>query len=270
MYRTTTRTAAQPANFKAASALDTKVARSGNGILDRLDPTDLRTLLSRSERVELRSGDTIARPGEDVPFVDFPVGAVVSHFQILKDGKTAEIAMTGREGALGIQAAFRPGVSKEFSEVLVGGEAIRIDAAFLRNAADRMSGCRSAFFDYFNENLDRISRRVICNNYHSVEERLCLWLMLVRDRCGIDSLPFTQEQVSFFLGVHRPSVTLAMQELRKAGVVAYSRGTVHVKEPAAMIERACSCYSSLSVKDLASPGTDGRTNGNGRMPVKVA
>ncbi|QQS42361.1 MAG: Crp/Fnr family transcriptional regulator [Acidobacteriota bacterium] len=249
MYRTTTRTAAQPANFKAASALDTKVARTGNGLLDRLEKADLRQLLARSERVKLQRGDTVARPGEDIPFVDFPVGAAVSHFQILKDGKTVEIAMTGREGALGIPAALRQGVSKEFSEVLVGGEAYRVDASFLRGLAERSPGLRNVFFGYFNECLERVSRRVICNNYHSVEERLCLWLMLVRDRCGIDSLPFTQEQVSFFLGVHRPSVTLAMQELRKKGVVDYSRGTVHIKNAPDLIERSCSCYASLSVNE---------------------
>lgn len=247
MYQTVTRAASKRARIADRISRDPASGSTGNSLLDRLEGADLQALVDRAQRVELRGGDTIARPGEDIPFVDFPVEAVVSHFQILKDGKTVEIAMTGREGALGIPAALRQGVSKEFSEVLVGGEAYRIDASFLRGLAERSPELRNVFFGYFNECLERVSRRVICNNYHSVEERLCLWLMLVRDRCGIDSLPFTQEQVSFFLGVHRPSVTLAMQELRKEGIVDYSRGTVHIKNAPDLIERSCSCYASLSV-----------------------
>ncbi|HUF04540.1 MAG TPA: Crp/Fnr family transcriptional regulator [Aridibacter sp.] len=255
MYQTPAGIASQPARIRIRSARKPDAGPTGNRLLEQFERQDLRSIEEQAVRVTLVKGDTIARPGEDIPFVDFPIDAVVSHYQILKDGKTVEIAMTGREGALGVPAALRQGVSKEFSEVLVGGEVYRIDASYLRGLAERSANLRSVFFGYFNECLDRVSRRVICNNYHSVEERLCLWLMLVRDRCGVDSLPFTQEQVSFFLGVHRPSVTLAMQDLRKQGIVDYSRGTVHVRKPSALIELSCSCYSSLSVRPADAPGS---------------
>lgn len=254
MYGTATSTASRIASIGRAPS----AAGTGNTLLDSLPEKCRAEIVSRAEVIELKRGETISRPGEEVLFIDFPVTAVVSSFQILKDGKTAETAMTGREGALGATAALRPAVSKDFSEVLVGGQALRVNANVFRHFVEESSGCRQAVFEFFNDHLDRVSRRVICNNYHSVEERLCLWLLLVRDRCDEDSLPFTQEQVSFFLGVHRPSVTLAMQDLREKGIVDYSRGTVHVKETEKLIDLACSCYSSLSVR-RSDP------NGNARM-----
>lgn len=221
---------------------------TGNTILDIIGAEDTEKIVRSSERITLKSGDILSRPNEPVESILFPIDAVISHYEILKDGRTTEVGLTGSEGMVGEGAALSPRDSDYFSEVLISGEAFRIEAGDFRNIASGSEDCKKAVFNYLKEEIDRVSRRVVCNNHHSVGERLALWLLLVRDRCRCEEMPFTQEHVSFFLGVHRPSVTLAMQDLRDQGVLEYKRGKVHLLDPDKLLGAACSCYEELTVK----------------------
>ncbi|REJ78870.1 MAG: Crp/Fnr family transcriptional regulator [Acidobacteria bacterium] len=247
MHGISTGTAVRIEHFEHSPVAVQEPLSSGNSLMDRFGPGIRSELLERGNVAEVQRGEVITSPGEKAAFVDFPLDAVISHYRILMDGRTAEVAMTGNEGAVGASTALGNGFSGEFSEVIVPGKIVRVGSDIFKDVSESSMELSKTVFTYLNEHLERISRRVICSNYHSVEERLALWLLLVRDRCNADELAFTQEQVSFFLGVHRPSVTLAMQELRELGVVDYRRGKIILRDLQRLRQVSCSCYPSLSV-----------------------
>jgi CRP-like cAMP-binding protein len=197
--------------------------------------------------VSLRRDEYIYQPDDQVDFVYFPQSAVFSGYQMLNDGRTIEIALTGCESAIGIPSVFSRCRATDWTQVCTAGTALKIDSEIFRAVAALESPVKALLNDQINSYIRQISNKVICNTHHSVEERLCTWLLMLEDRCGTASLKLTQEQIARVLGVFRPSVTCIAQNLRERGLIDYVRGRITLRDRTELIKAACSCYSEFRV-----------------------
>lgn len=216
-----------------------------NELLKHISIFEDREFFDALEIVNLERCENISKPEDTIRYLYFPESAVVSEFQILENGKTVEISMTGCEGLIGINAVFNVHQTQHFSQVLIPGRAFRISSQFFQKQIAVSDLFQKSLYKYVNQYISQISQRVVCNSQHSTEERLCLWLLMITERCGKTSLPLTQEQIARFLGVHRPSITLVTQTLRNEGVIDYVRGKVSVINLQKLKTRACTCYAVL-------------------------
>jgi len=229
--------ARQPAKSSTASS---------NLILSAL-PRDVQARLEPALRpVTLTKEQFLYQEDDILEFVYFPETAVVSEFKILEDGRMVEIAVTGREGAVGLSSVFSDShVAPNCTQVSQAGTAKRIDTEtfqkFLRTD-DKLRAELSHSVDLY---IRQISQKAICNMYHSVKERLCTWLLMVQDRCGKSTLNLTHEQIARTLGVYRPSITCIAQELRRSRLINYSRGGISICDRKRIEQSACTCYFEL-------------------------
>ena len=181
----------------------------------------------------------------------FPDTAVVSEFKILEDGRMVEISVTGREGAIGLSSMYSAShLAPNCTQVTQAGTAKRIDAINFERVLGSNEQLRASLSLFVDPYIRQISQKAICNMYHSVKERLCTWLLMVQDRCGRSKLNLTHEQIARTLGVYRPSITCIAQELRKNGLIDYSRGGIWICDRERVEETACTCY--LELADAAS------------------
>lgn len=225
---------------------------SENSILKSL-PYDLANILDPSLRRVALSKDAFIYQEEDVlQYVYFPETAVVSEFKVLEDGRMVEIAITGREGAIGLSSLFSDStVVRNSTQVTQAGYAKRIDAPTLNKLLQRHQELRARLSKPVDMYIRQISQKAICNMYHSVKQRLCTWLLMIQDRCGRKTLSLTHEQIARVLGVYRPSVTCIAQEMREDHLIDYSRGGISICDRPLVERSACTCYFELGGLRLA-------------------
>jgi CRP-like cAMP-binding protein len=226
---------------------DVPKKQADNEILKSLPGNILNELFPSMEQVYLNTGEYLYKPEDVINYLYFPETAIISDFQILEDGKTLEVAMIGREGVTGIASVFNSHSSPNWLQVSIPGKALRIDSKTFRQEFLNYPALQRLIYGYVNHYIAQISQKVICNSHHSVEERLCCWLLMIADRCGRNHLPLTQEQIAGFLGVHRPSVTLITQSLREKGIIDYLRGRISILDKTKLEFTACDCYSTTRV-----------------------
>lgn len=214
-----------------------------NYILAAQTDYDFARLMPHLETVNLESGKELHSSGEHSRYIYFPETAVISNLFTLLDGSTIEVAMIGREGATDLSEILGAHASAHWAQVAVGGTALRIKAEILKQEFNRAGHLQSMLLDYINSHIAQISQRVVCKSFHIIEKRLCSWLLMLHDRVRKNQLPLTQEQISLFLGVHRPSVTLVAQTLRDKNLINYTRGKVHILNRQSLENSACECYS---------------------------
>ena len=217
---------------------------SGNYLLAAQSDDFFIKLMPYFESVTLTGKEYVYQPGDRVDFVYFPESAVMSEFQILEDGRTVEIAMTGREGAIGMLAAFSSQAATNWTQALIAGNALRVKSSVLKQCASE-NLFQTLFLGYINEYVGQISQRAVCNSHHTVEERFCSWLLMIQNRLKTDKLPVTHEQVAKFLGVHRPSITHAAQDLRGKKAIDYMRGNLFIRCRQTLESLACRCYAEI-------------------------
>jgi len=220
-----------------------------NEILHAL-PADMHKLIEPCfKTVSLKKEQFLYQEDDRLDFVYFPVTAVVSEFKMLEDGRMVEIAVTGKEGAIGLPAVFSDSqTASNFTQVSQAGTATRIDAVMLEKLIRQNEKLRTALSHFVNNYIKQISQKAICNMYHSVKERLCTWLLMVQDRCGRSTLSLTHEQIARTLGVYRPSITCIAQELRASKLINYSRGGISIRNRGLIEQTACTCYLELGVR----------------------
>jgi CRP-like cAMP-binding protein len=202
-------------------------------------------ILPYLESVSLAGGDYIYQPGDQIDFIYFPETAVISEFQILEDGRTIEIAMTGNEGILGLLSIYNSGQASNWTQVSVGGTASRINSRIFEKKIARHPSFQRMLFEYINNYVTQISQRSVCNSYHVIEQRFCSWLLMMQDRKKTDRLPLTQEQIARSLGVHRPSLTHIAQHLRSKKIIDYVRGKIYIIDREELEKSACPCFSEI-------------------------
>lgn len=219
---------------------------TGNLILKALPGEMLQALRPSLRPVALTKEQFLYQEDDRLDFIYFPVTAVVSEFKMLEDGRMVEIAVTGKEGAIGLSSVFSEShMAPNCTQVSQAGTALKLDAITferLLRSNERLRVDLSRFVDLY---IRQISQRAICNMYHSVKERLCTWLLMVQDRCGLNTLNLTHEQIARTLGVYRPSITCIAQELRSSKLINYSRGGISICDRGRIEENACTCYAEL-------------------------
>ncbi len=217
-----------------------------NQILGALPAEISRTLAPSLTPVMLRKEEFIYQEDDRLDFVYFPVTAVISEFKILEDGRMVEIAVTGKEGAVGLSSMFSDShLVPNCTQVSQAGTAKRIDTYTFEKVLRSNEQLRTDLNKFVNKYIRQISQKAICNMYHSLKERLCTWLLMLQDRCGRSTLSLTHEQIARTLGVYRPSITCIAQELRAMKLINYSRGGILIRNREQVERSACTCYLEL-------------------------
>ncbi len=215
---------------------------TSNRLLGSLNAADFSRLQPYLEPVSLSQGESLYQPPDRIRCIYFPESAVISDLQMLEDGRTVEIAMTGKEGVTGLSSAFNSQTAANWTEVVVAGNALKLNAQILRQEFACNNSLQTSLFGCLNSYIEQISQKVICNNYHQLKERFCSWLLMLQNRSGSNRLSLTHEQIARFLGVHRPGITHLANELREREIIDYRRGQIIIINCRELENLTCSCF----------------------------
>ena len=194
------------------------------------------------EPVNLPLGHVIYESGVTMRHVYFPTTAIVSLLYVLEDGASAELALVGNEGIVGVALFMGGGSTPSRGVVQSAGSGWRLHSAVIRDEFQRPA-VLSLLLRYTQALITQMAQTAVCNRHHRLDEQLCRWLLLSLDRLqGSSDLHMTQELIANMLGVRREGVTAAAAKLQKLGLISYARGHIHVHDRAGIERRACECY----------------------------
>jgi CRP-like cAMP-binding protein len=218
-----------------------------NQLLDAFTKEAQDRILPHLTEVDLKLGATVCEAGGVLTHAYFPQGCVLSLLTVLENGSEIECANIGREGAFGLFAAMYGRVSFSRCTVQLEGPLVRCDIRPLQVMFQNSAHMQDLFVSYSETLLSQVMQTVACNSLHSVEERLCRWLLMMHDRAEGENLTYTHEFLSRIMGANRTSVTLAAQSLQNRGLISYRRGLMQVVNRRGLEDAACECY--LVVKE---------------------
>lgn len=213
-----------------------------NRLLAALPREEYERLSPHLELVRLPPGKILYNAGEIVRYAYFPRGGMVSLLSITEEGRTIEVGMIGNEGMTGVPVILRSGMAPYQVMVQLAGNALRIRGDALREAFNRGGTLQDLLLRYTHSLLIQVAQSAACNRFHTVEERLCRWLLVSRDRVQTDTIQLTQEFISHMLGVPRTSVTMIASALQKEGLIKYSRGRITLLDRRGLEAASCECY----------------------------
>ncbi|WP_412851739.1 Crp/Fnr family transcriptional regulator [Ectothiorhodospira shaposhnikovii] len=219
-----------------------------NQLLAMLPDEDYRQLLPGLELVALPLGQVIYEPGIPMDHVYFPIDAIVSLLYVMEDGASAEIAVVGKDGVVGVALFMGGETTPSQAVVQSAGQAYRLGARRLKDAFRRVGGRRQGVLHdlllrYAQALLTQMAQTAVCNRHHTLDQQLCRWLLLSLDRLPSNHLVMTQELIANMLGVRREGVTEAAGKLQRAGLIKYHRGHITVLDRAGLEARSCECYA---------------------------
>ena len=218
-------------------------APTQNYLLAALPAADYQRLLPDLELVQLPLGMAVYESGGELNYVYFPTDSIVSLLYVMKDGASAEIAVVGFEGLVGI-ALFMGGESTPSRAVVQSaGYAYRLSSKILKREFEHGGPLQHLLLRYTQALITQMAQTAVCNRHHSVEQQLCRWLLLSLDRLASDELSMTQELIANMLGVRREGVNEAAGKLQAAGLIQYNRGRIKVLDRPKLEERVCECYA---------------------------
>ncbi len=229
-------------SVRAAPALAPRVNPHHNHLLDALPASDYERLAPYLELQTLKLADVLYEPGRAMRYVYFPTTAIVSMLYVMEDGASAEIAIVGNEGILGISLFMGGESTPSRAVVQSAGYAYRMRAQLLKNEFGRYGTLMHLLLRYTQALITQMAQTAVCNRHHSVDQQLCRWLLLSLDRLASNELTMTQELIANMLGVRREGVTEAAGKLQDAGLVEYRRGKITVLDRPRLQARSCECY----------------------------
>lgn len=214
---------------------------ANNHLLAALPAEDMKRWTSLLEPITLPLGHVLYEPGVAMAHVVFPISAIVSLLYVLENGDSAEIAVVGNEGMVGI-ALFMGGESTPSRAVVQSaGHGFRLPAESMRAEFARPPVFH-LMLRYTQALMCQMMQTAVCNRHHSLDQQLCRWLLLSLDRLRGEELTMTQELIANMLGVRREGVTEGALKLQKAGLIKYSRGRITVLDRTGLEARSCECY----------------------------
>ena len=213
-----------------------------NRLLAALSSAELKRLRSHLEPVELPLGHVLYESGRILDHLYFPTTAIVSLLYVMEDGASAEIAVVGREGVVGISLFMGGESTPSRAVVQSAGSSYRLAARYMQVEFNRGGSLQHLLLRYTQALITQMAQTAVCNRHHSVDQQLCRWLLLSLDRLEGDSLIMTQELIANMLGVRREGVTAAAGKLQKAGVINYRRGHITVIDREKLETLSCECY----------------------------
>ena len=199
------------------------------------------------EYIELPLGHVLYEPGITLSHVYFPTTAIVSLLYVMVDGASAEIAVAGHEGIVGISLFMGGESTPSRAVVQSAGGAYRLKARAIKDEFMR-APVLHLLLRYTQALITQMAQTAVCNRHHSLDQQLCRWLLLSLDRLGGDELVMTQELIANMLGVRREGVTESALKLQRSGLIRYSRGRIQVLDRAGLEERTCECYAVVKTE----------------------
>jgi CRP-like cAMP-binding protein len=218
-------------------------AQPSNKLLAALPPHIFKRLQAGLESVPLKLGASVYEAGGRQAYVYFPTDAIVSLLYVMKNGASAEIAVVGNEGLVGI-ALFMGGESTPGRAVVQSaGDAYRLSSKVLKREFDAGGALQHLLLRYTQALITQMAQTAACNRHHSIEQQLCRWLLLSLDRLPTNELTMTQELIANTIGVRREGVTEAAGKLQDAGLIHYTRGRITIVNRPKLERRVCECYA---------------------------
>ncbi len=214
-----------------------------NHLLAALPAADYRRLQPHLERVAVELGCALYESGSQQDYVYFPTGSIVSLLYVMQNGASAEIAVVGNEGVVGIALFMGGETTSSRAVVQSAGYVWQLNAGVLKMEFERGGRLQHLLLRYTQSLIAQMAQTAACNRHHSVEQQLCRWLLLSLDRLPSNELTMTQELIANMLGVRREGVTEAAGNLQAAGLIRYSRGRITVLDRPRLEERVCECYA---------------------------
>lgn len=214
-----------------------------NYLLAALPLADRERLRPDLQSVALLPGWPVHGAGEREPYLYFPTSGIVSRFHVTAEGDSMEIALTGREGVIGVASFLGGGSTMSQAVVTSAGRAFRLKAAIVDDEFDRDSRLSHLLLRYTQALMVQIGQVAVCNRHHPLEQQLCRWILACLDRMSSNQLDMTQELIAEKLGVRRESVTQAAGKLQEAGLIQYSRGHITALDRPGLEARVCECYA---------------------------
>ncbi len=213
-----------------------------NHLLDALLNAEYDRLFPNLELVEMPLGKVLYESGGRLQHVYFPTTSIVSLLYVMEDGASAEIAVVGNEGILGISLFMGGETTPSRAVVQSAGYGYRLKAQLLMQEFNRAGPVMRLLLRYTQALITQMAQTAVCNRHHTVEQQLCRWLLLSLDRLSSDELTMTQELIANMLGVRREGVTEAAGKLQRVGLIDYTRGHIKVLDRPGLEARVCECY----------------------------
>ena len=213
-----------------------------NRLLAALPEASYQGLLPFLEPVPLPLGLAVYESGGAQGYVYFPTSSIVSLLYVLADGASAEIAVTGNEGMVGIALFMGGETTPSRAVVQSAGHSYRLKAALLKKEFEAGGALQHVLLRYTQALITQMTQTAVCNRHHAVEQQLCRWLLLSLDRLPTNELVMTQELIANMLGVRREGVTEAAGKLQAKGLISYSRGRISVLDRPKLEASVCECY----------------------------
>lgn len=233
----------KPVMSTKAIADDSPPDPKQNRILAALPAADFARLLPELELVEMPLGWTMSESGDHVNFLHFPTSGIVSLMYSLEDGSSSETALVGDEGMVGI-SIFMGGESMPTStEVQSAGHAYRLCRKVMKREFALGGELQHVALLFTQALICQTSQTAVCNQHHALDQQICRWLLMSMDRLHSDEVVITQKTIGALLGVRRESVTQAVGQLQKDGLIVRTRGRITVLDRPKLEQRVCECYA---------------------------
>jgi CRP-like cAMP-binding protein len=214
-----------------------------NHVLSALPADEAARLFPQLRLVEMPLGMSVYESGDLQRYIYFPTNSIVSLLYVLKDGASAEIAVVGNEGAVGVSLFMGGETTPSRAIVQSAGFAYKLSSRDLKAEFDRHGHMLHLLLRYTQSLITQMAQTAVCNRHHSLDQQLCRWLLLSLDRLSGPRLNMTQELIANMLGVRREGVTTAAGKLQKLGVIRYSRGHITVIDRPRLEALSCECYA---------------------------
>jgi CRP-like cAMP-binding protein len=214
-----------------------------NHLLNALPAQDFKRLLPNLDIVPMPLGHVLYESGAEMRHVYFPTDSIVSLLYVMENGASAEIAVVGNDGIIGVALFMGGETMPNRAVVQSAGHAYRLKGQLLKQEFNRSGELQHLLLRYTQALLTQMAQTAVCNRHHSLDQQLCRWLLLSLDRLPSSQLTMTQDLIANMLGVRREGVTEAAGNLQKAGLIEYYRGRITILDRAGLEARSCECYA---------------------------
>ena len=187
-------------------------------------------------------GEVLYEPGVTLKYVYFPITSIVSLLYVMENGASAEIAVVGNEGIVGVSLFMGGESTPSRAVVQSAGAGCRLQAQLMKAEFNKAGPVLHLLLRYTQALITQMAQTAVCNRHHSLDQQLCRWLLLSSDRLPDNELVMTQELIANMLGVRRETVTEAALKLQQAGLIRYARGRITVLDRRGLERRSCECY----------------------------
>jgi len=214
-----------------------------NQLLAALPDSEWLRWQSHVEHITMPLGQVLYEPGATLSHVYFPTDSIVSLLYVMENGASAEIAVVGNEGIVGISLFMGGESTPSRAVVQSAGEGFRVRAQMMKDEFNRAGPVLHLFLRYTQALITQMAQTAVCNRHHSLDQQLCRWLLLSLDRLRNNELVMTQELIANMLGVRREGVTEGALKLQQDGLIHYVRGRITVLDRSGLEKRTCECYA---------------------------